>query len=164
MLIIYPKNIDINLISFDTKFKKKILIIRLTLLHLNFQILIKNKYFKYFFCLVLFTKELLKYECLVFSFQANIYSIILCKFWKTKIIVDLTHHHPVWNKNTFKNFIFKFFLKKVSAIVVKEYIIQKELDRKFNTRSIVISNPLNKKEIVKNSRENIKFKFLKKKV
>jgi glycosyltransferase involved in cell wall biosynthesis len=155
------KNVTVNLISYDTKFKKKfnnkINFITPKFLNSN-----RSKYFKYFFCLLILAKELLKQEYLVFSFQANIYSIILCKIFKTRVIVRSNSSPSGWNKNLLKNYVFNFFLKKSDVIIVNSLSFKKELDRKFNTRSIVILNPLNKNEIIKKSKEKIKFGFFKK--
>lgn len=156
------KNIDVNLISYNSKFKNNF-DNKINFITPKFSDLNRSKYYKYFICLILLAKELLKYRCLVFSFQANIYSLILCKILRTKIIIRSNSSPSGWNKNIFKNFIFNFFLKKSDAIIVNSLSFKKELDKKFNTRSMVIFNPLNMKEIIKNSKKKIKFRFFKKK-
>ena len=47
-------------------------------------------------------------------------------------------------------------------IIVNSIDFQKELKKKFNLNSQCIYNPLNKKEIIKNSKKKIKIKFFKK--
>ena len=57
-------------------------------------------------------KILLKKDCLVFAFQANIYAVIICKLLKKNIIIRSNSSPSGWNKNFFKNLVFKFFSKK----------------------------------------------------
>ena len=70
------KKIKLSLITYQNKFRKeldkKINIVTPKIKKEN-----KTKYFKYFICLYLMCKILLKTDCLVFAFQANIYCIIL---------------------------------------------------------------------------------------
>ena len=159
---ICKKKINLNLISYKNNFKKNFNN-KINFITPKFSNSNRSKYFKYFFCLFLLAKELLKNECLVFSFQANIYAIILCKILRTKVIVRSNSSPSGWSKNFYKNLIFNFFLKKSDAIIVNSLSFKKELDKKFSTKSIVILNPLNKKEIIRNSKQNIKFKFFKNK-
>ena len=159
---IKKKGVDVNLISFDNKFKKNF-DKKINFITPQFKASNKSKYYKYFFCLLLLARELIKNDCLVFSFQANIYSIILCKIFKTQVIVRSNSSPSGWNKNFLKNFIFRFFLKRSDEIIVNSLNFKKELDKKFCTKSIVIFNPLNKQEIIKKSKEKIKFNFFNKK-
>ena len=159
---IKKKGIDVNLISFDNKFKKNF-DKKINFITPQFKASNKSKYYKYFFCLLLLARELIKNDCLVFSFQANIYSIILCKIFKTQVIVRSNSSPSGWNKNFLKNFIFRFFLKRSDEIIVNSLNFKKELDKKFCTKSIVIFNPLNKQEIIKKSKKKIKFNFFSKK-
>ena len=75
---------DIRLITYDNKFKtrfnKKIHFINHTSKNT-----IKSKYYKYFICLIyLFKQIIFCNNVLIFSFQANIYALILCKLLKKK--------------------------------------------------------------------------------
>ena len=155
---ISKKGINVNLISFDDKFKenfnKKINFIKPRFSTLN-----RSKYYKYFFCLLLLARELIKNNCIVFSFQANIYAIILCKILNTQIIIRSNSSPTGWNKNFFKNVIFRLFLKRSNEIIVNSFDFKRELDSKFDTKSLVILNPLNKQEILKKSKKRIKFNF-----
>ena len=82
------KHLDnISLITFDNKFNnqfnKKIEIINHTK-----KVLSVTKYYKYFICLIYLAKQiLLDRNISVFSFQANIYALVLCKLLNIKIIV-----------------------------------------------------------------------------
>ena len=62
-------------------------------------------------------------------------------------------------QNYFKNLIFKYFLCKSDEIIVNSKIFKKELDNKFKTNSKLIFNPLNKTEILRNSKKKIRFNF-----
>ena len=154
----------IKLITFDDrfnkKFSKKINII-------NYR---KNtdkkfsKYFKYFICLLILSKEILTdRKSLVISFQANIYAIILSKFLRYKIIIRSNSSPTGWTNNKFKNYIFKKFFKIPKAIIVNSYDFKKEIDKKFNIKTKVIYNPLNQLEIKKRSRDKVTLNFFKKK-
>ncbi len=152
------KKISLSLITYQNKFNKE--------LDKNINIITpkikkknKTKYFKYFICLYLMFKILLKKNCLVFAFQANIYAIIICKLLNKKIIVRSNSSPSGWNKNYFKNLIFKFLLNKSDAIIVNSKAFKNEIDKKFKTNSRLILNPLNKIEILQNSKKKIKFNF-----
>ena len=112
--------------------------------------------------MILLSVEIIKNKAIVFSFQANIYSIILCKVLRTKIIIRSNSSPSGWNKNFFKNYIFSFFLKRSDQIIVNSLSFKKELDKKFSTKSTVIYNPLNKYEIIEKSKKKINYNFFKK--
>ena len=156
------KKINLSLITYENKFKnklsKKIKVIIPKNIKKN-----KSKYYKYIVCLFLMIKILLKKDCLVFAFQANIYSVIICKLLKKNIIIRSNSSPSGWNKNFFKNFVFKFFLKRSDEIIVNSKYFKFELDKKFQTRSKLILNPLNKSEILKMIKKKIKFDFFEKK-
>ena len=147
---------DLVLITFDNKFNsffsKKIKII-------NAQKKSKkkiNKYYKYFRCLIILTKEIFKNShSSVFSFQANIYAIILSKILNFKLIIRSNSSPTGWTKNFIKNYLFKKFFKSPIAIIVNSINFKKEIDKKFDINSTFIYNPLNKKEIINKSTEKI---------
>ena len=154
-------NISVNLISYDHKFKNKF-DNGINFITPQFSNSKKSKYYKYFICLILLSIEIIKNKAIVFSFQANIYSIILCKILRTKIIIRSNSSPSGWNKNFFKNYIFSFFLKRSDQIIVNSLSFKKELDKKFSTKSTVIYNPLNKHEIIEKSKKKINYNFFKK--
>ena len=98
-------------------------------------------------------------DTITFAFQANIYSIILCKLLFKKIIVRSNSSPSGWNNNFFKKLIFKIFLPRADAIIVNSVKFKNELDKKFNVKSILIYNPLNLKEIVEYSKLPLKDNF-----
>ena len=144
---------DVSIITFDNSFNKyfhkKIRII-------NFK---KNKekkyskYFKYISCIWLLIKEYITDKnILVFTFQANIYGIILAYFLNFKIISRSNSSPSGWNKNIIKNIIFSFFIKKANKVIVNSKEFQKEFKTKFSVNADIIYNPLNKSEIIKKSK------------
>lgn len=152
----------LKLITYDQKFKN----------HFNRNIEMINpkykkknvsKYFKYFQCLFILVKEILgKNDILVFSFQANIYCLILSKIFNFKIIIRSNSSPSGWNKNYIKNIIFKFFFKFSDSIIVNSKAFKNEIDNKLKVKSKVIYNPLNKLEIISKSRKKLKSNFFKK--
>lgn len=121
---------------------------------------------KYLIALYLLYKEIVKNDNrVVFAFQANIYCIILCKLFNTKIIVRSNSSPSGWSKNFLKNIIFKSILGMANKIIVNSFVFQKELNRKFHVKSICVYNPLNISEIQKLSKkkqiDTIKTKHLK---
>ena len=151
---------NISLITFNNKFKKffnkKIKIIYVE----NSNKKKYKKYYKYFRCLLLLIKEFIKNRnTLVFSFQANIYTIILSTILGYKVVARSNSSPSGWTKSILKNFIFKFFFKFADSIIVNSKEFQKEFKNKFNVKTKLIYNPLNKKEIIKKSKVPLKFSF-----
>ena len=153
---------DIRLITYDDKFKtrfnKKIHFINHTSKNT-----IKSKYYKYFVCLIyLFKQIIFCNNVLIFSFQANIYALILCKLFKKKIIIRSNSAPTGWTQNIIKRKIFKVFFKYADSIIVNSKDFKKEIDKEFNINSELIYNPLNKLEILKKSKKKINLKFFSK--
>ena len=117
---------------------------------------------KYIICLFLLFLELRKKKkIVVFCFQANIYCILLCKFFKTKILIRSNSSPSGWSKNLIKVLIYKKVLKMADKIMVNSLEFKKQLKINFNLKSECIYNPLNIKEITKLSKNKIKENFLK---
>ena len=102
----------------------------------------------------LVTGDLKNRESLIFSFQANIYCIILSIVLNVPIIIRSNTSPTGWTKNILKHYLFKVFFKVPNNIIVNSHDFKKEIDEKFNIKSKVIYNPLNKIEILKKSSEN----------
>ena len=154
----YIKNIE--LITFNQKFKnfldKKIKIIN----YFKKKNDTKSKYYKYFFCLILLIKSFFQNkETYIFAFQANIYCIILAIIFRKKIVTRSNSSPSGWNKNIFKNFLFRLLLKYPTKIIVNSKSFKKEIDKKFKINSKMIYNPLNKEEIISKSKVKIKKDF-----
>jgi len=145
----FKKNFDkkIRIISPKTNFWKKF-----------------GRRIKYFVCLILLIKILIKNRDIkVFSFQANIYCLIVCKLLNIKIVIRSNSAPIGWSKNLFKKFIFKKLLKLADITMVNSFEFKKELKKNFNVDSKVIYNPLNKEEIIKLSKKKINDTFFKRK-
>ena len=121
------------------------------------------KKFKYLICFYLLIKFLLKNKnTVIFSFQANIYCIIICKIFGVKIVTRSNTSPSGWSKNFIKKKIYLYFLSKADKIIVNSKEFKKEFKKEFNLSTILIYNPLNKKEIIKKSKEKINIKIFSK--
>ena len=122
----------------------------------------KGRLMKYFICLIYLLKFFLNHKNnLVFSFQANAYAIILCKVFNTKIISRSNSSSIGWSKNIFKNLLYRLILGLSNQVIVNSHDFKKELDKKFSIKSEVILNPLNKKQVIINSKKKINLDFYK---
>ena len=152
---------NIRLITFDELYKKR-LNKNIKFISFKKKPIIINKYIKYLICLILLLKEIMFNKVIVFSFQANIYSLILCKLLGKKIILRSNSSPKGWTTNVLKNYIYSFFIKKTDKLIVNSYHFKKQMKKKFNIKSTMIYNPLNIKEIKKKAIIKINQKFLKK--
>ena len=119
-----------------------------------------SRYKKYFFCLLLLTKEILKNKTKhVFSFQANIYCIIICKLLGAKVIVRMNTSPQGWDHSKFKNIIYNYFIKKADGIIVNSKTFQREVKKRYGVKSKFINNPFNFKKIEKLSKKKSSFFF-----
>lgn len=110
--------------------------------------------FKYFLAILLLIKEILKNKNLiVFSFQANIYCIAICKLFGVKVISRSNSAPYGWSKNWVKRNIFKIFLNFADKIMVNSEQFKKDLKKEFNVNAICIYNPLNTNEIIQKSKK-----------
>lgn len=122
----------------------------------NIFILNNLRIFKILHSIFLLIKELFfNSHSVVISFQANLYAILICKFFNTKIIVRSNASPSGWSKSNFKLNVFKFLLKYPKAVIVNSIEFKKEMKKKFNINSKCIFNPLNKSEILKLSKKKI---------
>ncbi len=136
---------------------------------INF-ISLQNKFYqslsrrlKFFLALVLLLAELIKHNnSIVFSFQANIYCIYLCKLMNTKIIVRCNSSPTGWSKNIIKKIIYKNALSISDKVIVNSHEFKKLIKSKFNVNSVCVYNPLNKSEIIKKSKKKINLDFFQK--
>jgi glycosyltransferase involved in cell wall biosynthesis len=160
---LYLKNI--SLITFDKKFSKNfnnniefISVVK----KVNLRI---SKYIKYATCLLLLIYQIIinNRKIIIFSFQANIYCIIISKIFNVPVISRSNSSPSGWSKNFIKSYIFKKILKLSDEIIVNSKDFKRELDKNFNLNSTVIFNPLNKVEILEKSKSKINLKFFKKK-
>ena len=109
-----------------------------------------NRRVKYIISIFLLIKEILNNRnSIVFSFQANIYCIIICKIFFIKIITRSNSAPAGWSNNIFKKMIFRYFLKLSNKIIVNSYEFKKNLKNYYNLESTVILNPLKKSKTKK---------------
>ena len=155
---------NIALITFDKRFNK-FFDKRIKIINSNFEKKKKfSKYFKYFICLIILVRELIKSEKIsVISFQANMYCIFLSIFFNFKLIVRSNSSPSGWTKNFLKNYIFKIFFKFPNFVIVNSSEFKNEMKKKFNVNAKLIYNPLNLNEIKKKSKKKIKLDFFKNK-
>ena len=158
------KGIKIKIICSDNraknKFNKKI-----ELIYPKKKIDSSGRYKKYFFCLILLIKEIIKSRnTSVLSFQANIYAMIVCLFFNIKIIARMNTSPSGWSHNIIKNYIFNFFIKYANYVIVNSSEFKKEVDRRYNIKSICIYNPFDFKKIKLMSNVKIKNIFKKNKL
>lgn len=136
------RGINTTLISADIN-KKKEFNKNIRFLHphkINFTN--SGRYKKYFFCLILLIKEIiLKKNVLIFSFQANIYALIIAKLLGKKIIVRLNTAPSGWDHNLLKSKIYKFFITRANGIIVNSKTFKLEVKKRYNVKSICIFNP-----------------------
>lgn len=145
----YRKNLNqkIRFISLNTKFSNFI-----------------GRRVKFIISLVLLFKKLLfSKNCTVFCFQGLVYCTILCKILSTKIIIRSNSSPSGWSNNFFKKILYKKIYGMADKIIVNSEDFKKELKSKFELESKCIFNPLNKKEILKNSKKIIKINFFNRK-
>ena len=118
-----------------------------------------NRILKYLICLATIIKFYINEKnLLILSFQANVYSIILSKILRIKIIVRANSAPSIW-ANRFKIIIIKYFYNLADAIIVNSEDFKKEFKKIFKLDSLVILNPLDLKKIKKMSKQQKKFAF-----
>ena len=112
---------------------------------------------KYIICIFLLIKILLKdRNYLVFTFQANLYAILICKLFRIKVISRSNSSPSGWSKNFIKNYIYKVGLNLADTIIVNSIEFKNEMKKKFSVNPIHIYNPLDKGKILKLSKKKVK--------
>jgi len=123
----------------------------------------KARFRKYIICVFLLIKILLKNRnILVFTFQANLYAILVCKLFRISIISRSNSSPSGWSKNFIKNYIYKVGLNLADTIIVNSIEFKREMKKKFSVNATHIYNPLNKSEIIRLSKKKVKNLFPKK--
>ena len=109
------------------------------------------------YSLYLLIKEIiLKKNIVVFSFQANIYTLLICKIFNIKIIVRLNTAPQGWNHNLIKNKIYKFLIGKADGIIVNSLDFKNEVKSRYSVNSHLILNPFDFKQIKLQDRKKVK--------
>ena len=102
-------------------------------------------------------------ETLVLSFQANVYCILIAKFFKCKIIIRSNSSPSGWSNNFLKRKLFKLILGFADTIIVNSKDFKKEFKKQFSLNTVMIYNPLNKNEIINFLKKKLIFHFFNKK-
>ena len=124
----------------------------------------KKRFPRYCISLIILISQIIKNKnLLVFSFQANVYAIIICYIFRVPIIVRANSSPTAWATNKLKQLFYKFFFKYPKCIIVNSYEFKKKFDKLFKVSCVCIYNPLNKNEIIRNSKKKVKFNFFKNK-
>jgi glycosyltransferase involved in cell wall biosynthesis len=154
------KKIKICTLSNDKKkyFNKKIKFISLNK-KVNEKL---NLRLRFLICLYILFKYLVSNKnVVVFSFQANIYCVLLCKLLNVPIFARSNSSPAGWKHGFIKKFLYKKIMSNSKVIVTNSIYFKKQLLKIVNTRVICIYNPLDKKKIIQKSKEFNKNNFFK---
>ena len=109
---------------------------------------------KYFLALVLLIREIIRNKrSIVFSFQANIYCILVCKIFSIKVVARSNTAPIGWSRNFFKRLVFKLVLNLSDKVMVNSLEFKKDLKKDLNINALCIYNPLDKEQIKKKSKK-----------
>jgi len=153
---------EISLITAENNLSNKIKNIKIIYPKSNFW---RNKarFRKYFICIFLLIKIILKdRNVLIFTFQANLYAILISKLFGIKVISRSNSSPSGWSKNFIKKYIYKFVLKLADEIIVNSIEFKNEIRKKFFIKPIHIYNPLNKDQILDLSKKKVRAIYTKK--
>ena len=96
----------------------------------------KGRIRKYIICVLLLIKILLKNrDIFVFTFQANLYAILICKLLRIKIISRSNSSPSGWSKNFIKSYIYKVGLNFADTIIVNSIEFKNEMKKKIFCKS-----------------------------
>ena len=119
-------------------------------------------YIKYFISIILLIKTIFKDKnYLIFSFQANWYSILFAKFFGCNVISRSNTAPEGWSGNFFKIFLYKKILNLADLIIVNSKEFKFNMNKNFGINAKLIYNPLNVNEIIRLSKKKINFPFFK---
>ncbi len=114
----------------------------------------------YIVCLFLLLKFLIKNkDSVVFTFQGNVYCVLLCKILNIKVIARSNSSPKGWKHNFLKKILYTLIMKKADLIIVNSKSFKKEMKYLYNLQSKCIYNPLNINDIKIKSKKKLKKKF-----
>ena len=117
----------------------------------------KGRIRKYIICIYLLIKILLtNTNVAVFSFQANLFAILICKLLNIKIISRSNSSPSGWSKNLVKLIIYRIGLNLANIIIVNSKEFKKEMKKKFSVNATHIYNPLDQRKILNLSKKRVK--------
>lgn len=155
------KNLSICTISKD---KKKNFNKNINFITPNFNVPEKlNIRLKYLICIFILLKNIIRDKnCLLLSFQANIYCILICKLFNIKVLIRSNSSPSGWYHNIFKKKIYQKIVSLADEVIVNSLEFKKEMEKKFKIKAKCIYNPLNVVTIKKKSQNKIRNNFFKK--
>ncbi len=150
----YKKRIYFVSYDYSLKLNKSINFVR-PIIKLN----IKNRLFKYLICII----SLLNFyknnkNFVIFSFQANVYAILVAKILNLKIIVRANAAPHKWISN-YKILVLRYFYNLADKVIVNSYEFKKEVEKVLNVKPISIYNPIDTKKILSLSKKKNSFPF-----
>ncbi len=117
----------------------------------------KGRLRKYIISIFLLIKILLtNTNVAVFSFQANLYAILVCKLLNIKIISRSNSSPSGWSKNLVKLIIYRIGLNLANVIIVNSIEFKNEMKKKFSVNATHIYNPLDQRKILNLSKKRVK--------
>ena len=151
------KQQNIFLITFDKKNIKKKLNTNINILSIEFLKNYKLPYFiKVLFCIFnYFLNFGLKRNCIFFSFQSNLYFILLAKLTKNRIIARSNAAPNYYISNMFKLKLFQKIYLLADRIIVNSKEFKKEFYKTFKIMPHMIYNPAYKSKKLVSTRFNI---------
>ncbi len=120
---------------------------------------LKSRFFKYIISFYYLIKLSLNNNCIIISFQNNIFAVISSIITKSKIIIRLNTSPEKYVKSLFFKLFFKFFYRYADIILVNDIDFQKNIKNFFKLKSYVVHNFVDEKIIKKKSKEKIKRNF-----
>ena len=151
---------EVVLLTSGEKYKRKFYKTKIISPFLNVENL-RYRNIKYVLCLIklFFFLIFSRSNCLIFSFQANIYAIIIAKLLNKKIIVRANSSPSGWTLNKIKIKIFKKIIQMSDGVIVNSNDFKKEFDKKFEINCKRIYNPVDVRHINKLSKKKVQTIF-----
>jgi glycosyltransferase involved in cell wall biosynthesis len=142
------KNLNVNLLTCSFEKKKKldnrinIIGPKNNFFNKNFQII------KIIVCFIYFFKtNLIKKKTILFSFQSNVYAILIANFFNLKIITRINASPDIYLKNPIKKYVFSKIYKLSDCVIVNSIDLNKKVNKYLKVKSEIIYNPVfNKKK------------------
>ena len=116
----------------------------------------KSRLLKSLYCFFLILRFFKSGECLLFSFQANLFAIIISRILNFQIILRLNTSPNKYINNNFKKFFFKKIYKLADEIIVNSKKFMVLLKKQLNIRAKFIYNPIINNIKIKKNIKNLK--------
>mgnify|MGYP001187992943 CR=1 FL=1 len=123
---------------------------------------LKFRFFKYILSFFYLVRICFQSNCIILSFQNNIFALIASIITNTKIIVRLNTSPEKYVKSKIIKTIFKFIYKKSDIILVNDEDFKKSVKLYFGLNARIVHNCVDIKKINQYKRSKIKFSFFKK--